>query len=1389
MNFGQPVPEVDARKAVYTRVDDYMSRIVGDEDSVIVADPSGFAVDDTVLFFQTIGATPVTGGSDDEYFYTGKYGIMKIQEIDGNIIVFNSTLPSMAVNSRKDGEIAQLVKIPVYRDARLTDKFANDSAYWKWDPATKTGGVFPLIVGNLTLETNFSANAQGFTGGVPDGEYEGVCSEGDVIYNTEGMFTDAADSAGRKGESYDKEGYPFTKGFENVGSGGGGGNGKYSGGGGGANSGYGAHGGFESENCITAQDIGGKGGKAFPYNNNPGGFYYNRIVLGGGGGTGTQNPALNRFATAGGDGGGIIILLADTVYGQGYSITANGASVEELASAGAGGGGGGGVVVIDAGFINNVTFEAKGGNGGNVSTDFEKTGPGGAGGGGVVWYNNDLLFPGIINISAGKSGTVNGDKYGADGEAAIGARIADLRLPIRGFIINPLPDDQNICENEVPEKFQAAKPKGGTGTYDYQWLKSEFVSPDSFKVISGATSMTFQYPDPLTKTTYFKRRVTSGTVSDETFYITVFVTPAINNNLISSNDTICAGLTPGELTGTDEPVLSGGLGAGSYTFQWQSREDNNDWNNIGGALSVDYSPGSLNDTTYYRRVVQSGVCVDPSDSVEIIVLPAIEGNQLTTPQTVYCNNQEIQPITSETIEGGDGSYTYKWESKTGSGPWSDDLTSPDYSGVILTSDATESQTYQFRRTVFSGPGNTCLDISSPLSLTVLPDITSNSISVTQDTICSNLPAVTIQGSQPEGGDGTPYTYKWERSPDGTGSWTVGAGTTDQSLYQPGILSSTTYFRRIVTDGVGDVCSSISNVQKITVLPPITNNTISDDQDQCVNETPDVLEGTNPVGGDGEYNFLWQEKINEEGVWTNLDEIQKDYAPTVPGVGGQYNYRRIVFSGENNTCKDTSSERTIHVEDAIVDNRPTLLLIEACFSTEATIAAEPALGGDGLTPVYTWQDSIDGGNWGNAPFNFRAEDYVNPSLNQRIWYRRKAESQSGLCNTTSDIVMADTLTLPVLLGLSASADTICDDEPFTLYLDFESNYYGPFTVEYTNGKEIMTEDSVNDSIYYSRYDRPFEAFDFAVLNVEDANGCLVNGNFNDVISLWVNDAPSPAIIKPSEVFSICGPAFQLESDPDTNPGVSSGWWDTGADSELDITDRNAATGEFRKSLPFDSYSDTVFFKQETKNCGMRADTLRINMYEQPEEPVIYRGEETVLFIIDYDTLTGSTPTAGNFEWTLASEGASLEDPYANPVLVQNIPLENRTILRYTVSNGVCNSVMDEIRIDRREVNVFDGISPENQDGLNDFLVAEGLDVEGAVFTFQLFSTSGMLVREINTADIEELGFTSGLANNGLELWDGRDRNGNNFVPAGTYYYVLTIDYKNAEFVDKGFVLVR
>jgi hypothetical protein len=280
-------PEVDAGRAIYTRINSINAYVDTDVDSIYVASTIGFNVKDTVLIYQTIGAEPNNpdeggAGQVQNLWNTGKYTIVKILEIIPalDLIVINTKLPQFI--EYHTGEFGQLVKVSSYEKARLTSSFN----FPQWDSVNKTGGVFPIIVSKkLILETNFSADGKGFLGAVPDGQYNGSCSSTDTAGYHKPFFTiSASDSAALKGESLVKANYPWVRGKGLLTNGGGGGNGMFAGGGGGANKGQGGKGGNESEICSPADITGGDGGTLDPsfFSNSTGSFYYNRIYMGGG---------------------------------------------------------------------------------------------------------------------------------------------------------------------------------------------------------------------------------------------------------------------------------------------------------------------------------------------------------------------------------------------------------------------------------------------------------------------------------------------------------------------------------------------------------------------------------------------------------------------------------------------------------------------------------------------------------------------------------------------------------------------------------------------------------------------------------------------------------------------------------------------------------------------------------------------------------------------------------------------------------------------------------------------------------------------------------------------------------------------------------------------------
>lgn len=110
-----------------------------------------------------------------------------------------------------------------------------------------------------------------------------------------------------------------------------------------------------------------------------------------------------------------------------------------------------------------------------------------------------------------------------------------------------------------------------------------------------------------------------------------------------------------------------------------------------------------------------------------------------------------------------------------------------------------------------------------------------------------------------------------------------------------------FYRAYVTTTLGTAYGIKRNFQ--TTYPPIENNTISSSQEFCVGTTPQLLVGSEPTGGVGNFTYQWQEK-KRTGSWYTATQTstEKDYQPE--NLQDSTYYRRIVIS--NGTIKDTSN---------------------------------------------------------------------------------------------------------------------------------------------------------------------------------------------------------------------------------------------------------------------------------------------------------------------------------------------------------------------------------------------------------------------------------------------------------------------------------------------------
>jgi gliding motility-associated-like protein len=186
--------------------------------------------------------------------------------------------------------------------------------------------------------------------------------------------------------------------------------------------------------------------------------------------------------------------------------------------------------------------------------------------------------------------------------------------------------DTTVCSGAIPHILKGTNAAGGTnipGDYAYEWISS-IDNINWNPVPSGGTGVSYQ-PPALTATSYYRRRVISGTcnvTSGTTLVVTVL--PLITNNIISSGQTaVCNNTAPGSLTGA---ILSGG--SGTYTFFWeQSTNGGNTWiaaTGVNNSPSGSYQPPLLTAPIKYKRTVKSGAndcCVSISNILDIAINP------------------------------------------------------------------------------------------------------------------------------------------------------------------------------------------------------------------------------------------------------------------------------------------------------------------------------------------------------------------------------------------------------------------------------------------------------------------------------------------------------------------------------------------------------------------------------------------------------------------------------------------------------------------------------------------------------------------------------------------------------------------------------------------------
>ena len=289
----------------------------------------------------------------------------------------------------------------------------------------------------------------------------------------------------------------------------------------------------------------------------------------------------------------------------------------------------------------------------------------------------------------------------------------------------------------------------------------------------------------------------------------------------------------------------------------------------------------------------------------------------------------------------------------------------------------------------SGSCSICSSIISTnntANLTVNPNSVGGTTAASSPTICYNsTTSITLSGYT--------GTIQWQQSPDGSSGWsnvTGGSGATSATYTTPG-LTTTTYYRAVVTSGACSSAFSTTASVTVNILPTITGTTPA-----SICGTGTLTLGATASAG----------TINWYPASTGGSSLGTGTSFTTPVLSSTTTYYAEALANGCVSATRTAVTATVNplptVSTAVVNPAA------VCASGQVIFSATPSAG------TITWYDAATNGNIVNV---------LNPTINTTTTYYAEALA-NGCVSATRSAVTATMNSLPTVSSASVSPTAVC-----------------------------------------------------------------------------------------------------------------------------------------------------------------------------------------------------------------------------------------------------------------------------------------------------------------------------------------------------------------------------